>query len=153
MPDPKQRLVDQEATNAQTIQFVADQQADIASQADALAKEEPEFARVAALEREHRKTLQEVASEDHFLATEIQFSTEETCGSVAADIRENRKDLLEIARAESRLGEELLSMAGDDPTVAVLAEQAQRNCDLLRHAAKRETQADQGLRQDEPPVE
>ncbi len=141
----KQELVDQEAKNAQTLVFVADRDAEIASQADALAKEQPGFAGVAAEVREHRKTLMEVAAEEKQLATDIQFK-EAAPETLAAMQREHRKDLLEIARQEGELAGQLKAARDDDGTAAVLAEQAERNRQLLRQVARTETEADRALR-------
>lgn len=150
MPEnPKQELVEQAVTNAQTVQFVADREAEIASQADGLAEKQPEFSAIAALEREHRKRLMEVALEEKRMATAIQFGAEPP-ESLAARAREHRKELLEVARAEARLSEglEVREALGEEkhPTVAVLAEQAQRNRDLLRHVAATDTEANSRLR-------
>lgn len=149
--DPKQKLVDQRATNAQTLQFVADQQAAMADQAEALTEESPEaradptLSQVAELERAHRQTLVEVAQEEKRLATVIQLDGE-PAAQIAAEEREHRKDLLEIAREEERLAGALLQPGQEDPTALVIAEQALRNRDLLRHVARTETDADRALR-------
>jgi hypothetical protein len=144
-----QDLVDQRALNAQTLQFIADREAEIASQADGIAEEHPEMTQAAALEREHRKMLMEAALEEKRLATTIQFA-ELPHGIIAAAERERRKDLLEIARAEGRLAEELKARGADDPTIGVLAEQAERNRDLLRHVAQTQMEADRQLRDQTP---
>lgn len=149
----RQRLVDREASNAQMVQFVADRQAEIASQADAIQAERPELAadmtEAAALEREHRKTLMEMAREQKRLATDIQLQGL-PADTMAAALREHRKDMLEMAREEGHLAETLKDVPGDDPTLKVLAEQAERNRQLLRQAAKTESDADRALRSDPP---
>lgn len=145
----KQGLVDQRALNVQTVVFVADREAEIATQAEALAREKPELGAVgavAALERERRKTLMELALEEKRLATEIQMDTTPP-EQVAALEREHRKDLLEIARAEERTAQALMAINSEDPTVKVLGEQAERNRDLLRHVARTQTDADRTLRE------
>lgn len=145
-PERKQALVDQRATNGQTIQFVADRATEIASTADALAKKDPGWSGVAATAREHRKTLMEIAAEEQRLATAIQME-EQPCREIAAAERERRKDLLEIAREEGRLAEQVQSAGSDDDSAGAIAEQAERNRDLLRHVARTATEADQALRQ------
>lgn len=156
--DPKQKLVDQRATNAQTLTFIADQQAAMADQAEALTEESPEaradqaVSQIAELERAHRRTLIEVAEDERRLATTIQLH-EEPDGQVAAEEREHRKTLLEIAREEERLANQLLQPGEQDPTLLVIAEQALRNRDLLRHVARTETDADRALRGEDPPAE
>jgi hypothetical protein len=144
----KMWLVEQRATNGQTIQFIADRLAEMASQADDLAKKDPGFSSVGALSREHRMTLMEMAREEKRLATAIQLETQPDRSSAAAQ-REHRKDLLEMARAEGSLADVLEvwpCTEEDTPTVAVIAEQARRNRDLLRHVAGTQTQADRALR-------
>lgn len=143
----QQKLVEQRATNAQTVQFVADRQAEMADAADELAQKNPEWSAVAAMERARRETLMEVAEEERRLATAINIETEPE-RAAAADERELRKSLLEVARAEKRTAEELWERQSDedDPTPGVLAEQAERNCDLLRHVADTATEADRELR-------
>lgn len=147
--ETRQDLVDQRAANAQTLQFVADRTAEMADAADEQARKGLGWAGVAAAARAHRKTLMEVATEEKRLATAIQLS-DEPDGTMAAAERELRKDLLEVARAEGRLADELLARdAGEDPAAAVLAEQAERNQDLLRHVARTATTADRTLRRAE----
>lgn len=138
-------LVEQEATNTQTMVFVADRQAEIASQADNLAKKRPDFSAIAAVEREHRKTLMEMANEERQLATAIQLGTHSP-ERLAVKEREHRMELLQIARAEGELAARLVGLDFDDPTVDVLAEQALRNEDLLRLIAGMERRADATLR-------
>ncbi len=151
-PDARQKLVDQRTRNCQTLTHVADEQANIASQADALVRDDPQqymdLQQVAALEREHRKTLMEVARAEQRLATMIQLEGDAP-QNLAAREREHRKDLLEIARAEERLAHELTARGQDDPTLAVMAEQALRNRDLLREVARTEAEAIRALREEQ----
>lgn len=145
----RQKLVEQRATNAQTVVFVADRLAEMADTVDELAQKNPEWSAVAAMERARRDTLMEVAEEEKRLATEINLGTEPE-RAAAADERELRKDLLEIARSERRTADELWERqrhSDDDPTPGVLAEQAERNADLLRHVAATATEADRNLRE------
>jgi hypothetical protein len=146
----RQDLVEQRATNAQTVQFVADRAAEIASSADQLAKKDSGWSAVAAAAREHRRSLMEVAQEEKRLATQIQLGSAPD-SALAARERELRKDLLEIARAEGQMAEELWEREQqlDDPTPGVLAEQAERNLDLLRHVAGTASGADRALRNQE----
>jgi hypothetical protein len=133
--DERQRLMEQRAVNGQTLTFVADRQAEMASTADELAKEDPAWSTVAAMERERRKTLMEMALEEKRLATEINLVTKPAC--VVADAeRDLRAELLEIARAESDTAADLQAKSPDDPMAAVLAEQAARNRELLQHVAE-----------------
>jgi hypothetical protein len=146
----RQRLVEQRATNAQTVQFVADRAAEIASTADELAKKDTGWSVVAATARDHRKTLMEVALEERNLATEVQLRANPD-GDLAARERELRKDLLEVARAEAHMADDLWTRLEqvEDPAVGALAEQAERNMDLLRHVAGTATEADRCLRNQE----
>lgn len=155
----KQRLVDQEAANAQTVQFVADRATEMASQADNLAKKDPSWSAVAAVEREHRKTLMELAREERQLATAIQLNVQ-PADVLAAQEREHRKELLETARAEGQLAGELRQRLAqlpdqegeDGAAIGVIAEQAERNQELLRHVAKTVDTAAQALRDKDSPA-
>lgn len=141
----KRRIVERSATNAQTVQFVADRATEIASAADELAAERPEFSTVAALEREHRHTLMEMAQEERRLTTAVQFE-ENPPPELAAVLREHRKDLLEIAREEGRIAEQLEALVTDDhPEIGAMAEQAHRNRQLLREIAAKEQRSHQAL--------
>lgn len=143
--ETRQELVDQRAANGQTLTFIADRMAEMADQADELARREPGWTAMAAAERAQRETLLEVAADEKRLATAI--NTEAAPGrSVAAEERELRKDLLEIARSEGQMANEVLARESDDPAVGVLAEQAGRNRQLLRHVARTATEADRTLR-------
>jgi hypothetical protein len=143
--EPRQHLVDQRASNAQTVAFVADQQATIADQAEALAREHPELQGVADRERANRDRLQRVADREGEVATQILFETADEL-SLAAQVREHRMELLEVARAEERIADELEAREQADPTVEALVEQARRNRDLLRHVASTERAASVALR-------
>lgn len=143
--ETRQELVDQRATNGQTLTFVADRMAEMADQADELARKEPGWTAMAAAERAQRETLLAVAAEEKRLATAINTETEPG-RSVAAEERELRKDLLEIARSEGQTEAELLALQSEDPAVGVLAEQAGRNRQLLRYVARTATEADRTLR-------
>ena len=146
----RQKLVEQRAMNAQTVQFVAEQQEEMAELALEQAHKAPGWVAVAQAERARAETLMEVAQEESRLATAIAMGTEPE-GAVAADERELRKDLLEIARAESSLIQDVLALsAEDDATMIALQEQAGRNCDLLRHVAQTATEADLHLHFDSP---
>ncbi|MFZ5823153.1 MAG: hypothetical protein ACOY94_02225 [Bacillota bacterium] len=142
------RLVEQRATNSQTVAFVADQEAAIADQAEGLAKEHPELGEFASRERANRDRLQAVVEEERRLATAIQFEFSDEL-TLAAQAREHRMELLEVAREEGRIAEGLLAREAEDPTVEVLAEQARRNRTLLLHVASTEREADQALREAE----
>lgn len=149
-PNP---VVDQTCADAQTVQFIADRQTEIASSIDQLLKDRPELeelSAVAAVEREHRKSLMEMAQEEQRLATAVQFH-EDTPDMLAATHREHRKEFLEMARREGRLAETLLATDDQDATVQVLAEQAVRNQGLLRMVAENQTRADHALRESEKP--
>ncbi|HYG58720.1 MAG TPA: hypothetical protein VD902_11740, partial [Symbiobacteriaceae bacterium] len=98
------------------------------------------------LERARAKTLMEVAKEESRLATEIMLGRE-PADLVAAEERELRKDLLEIARMENAIAETMKADHTEDDAAAIsVAEQAQRNRDLLRHVARTATEADRELR-------
>jgi len=145
MPEERQRLVEQRATNAQTVQFVADQEAAIADQAEGLAKEHPDLAGFAGRARANRERLSAVAEQERRLATQIQFADGDPA-MIAALAREHRKELMEVAREEAQIAADLLAREQEDPTVEVLAEQAKRNQELLLHVARTETEADRALR-------
>jgi hypothetical protein len=145
--EERQHLVEQRATNGQTLQFIADRLAEMADQADQLARKEPGWAAMANAERAHRDTLMEAAAEEKRLATAINLEAE-TARAIAATERELRKDLLEIAREQNHTAANLMARESDDPIVAVLAEQAERNRQLLRYVAHTATEAARALRED-----
>lgn len=142
---PRVKLVEQRATNAQTVAFVAGQQETIAEQAEALAKEHPALQEFAERERANRDRLEAVMEVEKRLATAIQF---EFAGelALAAQLREHRMEMLEVARAEGRIADELEAHREKDPQVEAMAEQARRNRDLLLHVAATEREASVSLR-------
>lgn len=151
-PKARQRLVEQRATNSQTVAFVADQEATIADQAEGLAKDYPGLQEFAARERANRDRLAAVVEEERHLATAIQFELADEL-TLAAQAREHRMELLEVAREEGHIAEDLLAKEAEDPTMEVLAEQAQRNRGLLLHVASTEERADRALRTHEQEAE
>lgn len=144
-PKAEQRLVDQRAANAQTVSFVADQEATLAEQAESLAREHPELEDFAARERENQKRLEAVAETERWLSTAIQLEIADEL-TLASQVREHRMELLEVARAEERIAEELEAQKETDPQVEAMAEQARRNRDLLQHVAETEREASARLR-------
>lgn len=140
----RERQVEREANNAQTVQFVADRQSEMVKEARDLAEKLPKLKEavdlpgIAELEERHQQVLMEVAAEQRVLATDINLERKPDA-TVQDEAREHRKDLLEMARVEGRLAEALLEAAQEHPEVGGLAEQAARNQDLLRGVA-----ADQG---------
>lgn len=136
----KERQVEREANNAQTVQFVAQRQIEMADEASEMAskvprlKDEFDLEALAELERVHMSTLMEVAAEQKQLATAIHLETSPP-EVITATGREHRKDLLEIARTEGRLSEELTALSQENPELGALAEQAERNKEILRGVA------------------
>lgn len=145
----RQRMAEQRATNAQTVTFVANQEADIVTAAEERAESDPIWVEIADTERERVRTLMDVADAERRLAAALTAGTADS-GTVAAAERELRKDLMEIARAEGHLAEELKALESeDDYGPALLADQAAWNRNLLRHVAHTATKADRALRRND----
>lgn len=132
----RQQLAEQRAKNRQTVTFVADQEADIATTAEKRAEEDPAWAAVAEAERERRKTLMAIGREEKRLATEIALGTADS-PSVAAEERAMRESLQAISRSEAHTAEVLRSLAAEGyPSPEEMADQAERNEELLWHVAE-----------------
>ncbi|HWI63902.1 MAG TPA: hypothetical protein VNT75_18870 [Symbiobacteriaceae bacterium] len=145
----RQRLAEQRATNAQTVTFVANQEADIVTAAEERAESNPAWNAVAAAERERVDLLLTVAAEESELATALNTGTADE-DDVAAEERAIAGALRAVSQAEGQIAAELKALEReDDYGPVLLAEQAEWNRDLLRHVAQTASQAERTLREDQ----
>lgn len=141
----RQRLAEQRATNAQTVTFVANQEADIVTAAQERAENNPAWQAIAAAEQKRVDLLMEVAAEEARLATALNTGTANE-GAVAAEERDISGELLALARAEGQIAGELRALEREnDYGPLLLAEQAEWNRDLLRHVAQTAVEAERKL--------